>query len=82
MSQDDTPKEVILKDLEMQWKDHHHMRDQTWKTLTNSLLLFLGVVGLELKGVDNTVMILAYILVSVAGLFVFFVSLHHRLRQK
>ena len=82
MSQDATPNDAILKDLEIQWKDHHHMRDQTWKTLTNSLLLFLGVVGLELKGIDNTVMILAYILVLVAGLFGFFVSLHHRLRQK
>lgn len=82
MSQDATPNDAILKDLEIQWKDHHHMRDQTWKTLTNSLLLFLGVVGLELKGTDNTVMILAYILVLLAGLFGFFVSLHHKITAK
>ena len=23
---------ALLKDLELQWRDHHHMRDQTWKT--------------------------------------------------
>jgi hypothetical protein len=42
-------KEAIIKDLELQWKDHFHMRDQTWKTLTNSTLFFFGIVGLEIK---------------------------------
>jgi hypothetical protein len=54
-------KEAIIKDLELQWKDHLHMRDQTWKTLTNSILFFLGIVGLEIKGVGNFVMIPAYL---------------------
>jgi hypothetical protein len=75
-------KDAILKDLNIQWTDHHHMRDQTWKTLTNSLLLFLGVVGLELKGVADTVMVPAYILLTVASLSGLAVSCHHRLRQK
>lgn len=71
----------MLKDLELQWKDHFHMRDQTWKTLTNAALVFLGVVGLEIKNVGNFVMIPAYsvlILISILG---WTVASHHRVRQ-
>lgn len=73
-----------IKDLELQWHDHFHMRDQTWKTLNNSAIIFVGVVGLEIyKGTPAIVMIAAYsalILVSALG---FLVAVHHRhIQQK
>lgn len=73
--------EVLLKDLELQWKDHFHMRDQTWKTLTNTSLFFLGTVGLEIKEVGKLVMIVAYASLILATLFGIFVARQHRIRQ-
>jgi disulfide bond formation protein DsbB len=82
IAEDSLSAETIVKDLDLQWRDHFHMRDQTWKTLGNTLLFFLGTVGLEIKGVQHSVMIVAYaalILVAVLG---YFVASHHRVRQK
>jgi hypothetical protein len=59
------------------------MRDQSWKTLTNSALLFVGIVGLEIyRGAPYLAMLagyLALILVSVMG---FLVTEHHRYIQQ
>jgi len=81
MTQEDQIRKAMLKDLELQWHDHFHMRDQTWKTLTNSALLFLGVIGLEIKDVGNFVMIPAYIVVVLTAAFGWIVATHHRIRQ-
>ncbi|GEM_PF-1458664 len=82
MNEKNTPsKEALLKDLELQWKDHFHMRDQTWKTLTNTILFFLGTVGLEIKGVGKYVMIVAYVALMLVALFGWAVAAHHRIRQ-
>jgi hypothetical protein len=74
-------KEVLLKDLELQWKDHFHMRDQTWKTLTNTSLFFLGAVGLELREVGKLVMIVVYAALILATLFGILIARQHRIRQ-
>lgn len=75
-------KEEILKDLDIQWKDHFHMRDQTWKTLTNTILFFLGTIGLEFKNVEAYVMVVAYGGLILVAFFGFLVAAHHRVRQK
>lgn len=76
-------KDIYLKDMEIQWNDHFHMRDQTWKTLQYTIAIFLGVVGLQFKeGIDQNVLMtgkLALLATSVLG---FVVALHHRNRQK
>ena len=74
-------KEAIIKDLELQWRDHFHMRDQTWKTLTNSTLFFLGLVGLEIKGVGDFVMIPAYLTLVFISFVGYKIASHHRVRQ-
>ena len=79
---EENQREAIIKDLELQWKDHFHMRDQTWKTLTNSVLFFLGIVGLEIKGVGNFVMIPAYFALILISLFGYGIASHHRVRQQ
>src|SRR5438874_5531116 len=73
--------DALLMDLECQWNDHHHMRDQTWKALTNTMLFFIGVVGLEIKGVQRPVTIVAYAALILVALFGTLVAMHHRVRQ-
>ena len=75
-------KDIFLKAMEIEWNDHFHMRDQTWKTLQYSILFFLGVVGLEIKDIDKAFLKPAYIAVLITSLLGFFVALHHRRRQK
>lgn len=55
---------AISSDLQTQWQDHFHMRDQTWKVLQYSILFFLGVVGLEIKAVDTVFLVLPYVALS------------------
>jgi hypothetical protein len=57
------------------------MRDQTWKVITNSMLFFLGVVGLEIKDVSNLVIIPAYIGLVATTFAGWAVASHHRVRQ-
>ncbi len=78
----DEKSQILSNNLQIQWQDHFHMRDQTWKVLQYSILFFLGVVGLEFKEVDPIVMIPAYMAVMLTSFFGFFIALHHRRRQK
>jgi hypothetical protein len=75
-------KDIILKSMEIEWSDHFHMRDQTWKTLQYSIFFFLGVVGLEIKDIEKTFLRPAYIAVMITSFLGFWVALHHRRRQK
>lgn len=82
MEEQNAHRDAVLKDLELQWKDHFHMRDQTWKTLSNAALVFLGVVGLEIKDVGDFVMIPAYVVLLLVAILGWTVASHHRVRQK
>ena len=75
------PEDISL-DLQSQWQDHFHMRDQTWKVLQYSILFFLGVVALEIKGVDPFVLVAGYLAVFCTALSGLIIALHHRRRQK
>ena len=75
-------REDISQDLHSQWQDHFHMRDQTWKVLQYSILFFLGVVGLEIKGVDSLVLVVGYVGVVLTALSGAVIALHHRRREK
>jgi len=72
----------MLRDLELQWQDHFHMRDQTWKTLSTVALLFLGIVGLEFKDAGHFVMFPAYIVLILSTGFGWAIAAHHRDRQQ
>ena len=50
--------------------------------MTNSALLFIGIVGLEIKDLGDFVMIPAYIIVIVTAGFGCIIATHHRVRQK
>jgi hypothetical protein len=53
------------------------MRDQTWRTVTNSALIFLGVVGLEVYRVPNAIMIPAYCGLILLAYYGRLVAVHH-----
>jgi len=78
----DERKNAISSNLQTQWQDHFHMRDQTWKVLQYSILFFLGVVGLEIKQVDTVYLMLAYAAIFLTSAFGVVIALHHRRRQK
>jgi hypothetical protein len=74
---------AAIKDLELQWQDHFHMRDQTWKTLNNSALIFIGAVGADIyRGIPVVVMMAAYSAVAAVSVVGFFVAMHHRYIQQ
>ena len=77
----DEKEKAISSDLQTQWQDHFHMRDQTWKVLQYSILFFLGVVGLEIKAVDEVFLVLAYVAIILTSAFGVVIALHHRRRQ-
>ena len=41
--------ESLISTIECAWQDHHHMRDQTWKTLQMEAVLVAAVVAVEFK---------------------------------
>jgi hypothetical protein len=82
MEEHEALRQALLKDLELQWQDHFHMRDQTWKTVNNTALLFLGIVGLEIKEVGDLVMVPAYVVVILTSYFGWCVARHHRRREQ
>ncbi len=76
-------REIYLKDMEIQWNDHFHMRDQTWKTLQYTIAIFLGVVGLQFKeGIDPNILLIGKLALLATSVLGFAVALHHRNRQK
>lgn len=57
------------------------MRDQTWKSLNYSILLFVGVVGLQMKVTDKFILCLAFLAVFLTSAFGILIAIHHRRRQ-
>ncbi len=63
-----TNRSSLEKALELEWKDHHHTRDQTWKALQFVFITTVGLLTLAAKN-DNSLAIL-----SLSFLFIFFVT--------
>jgi len=78
----DDSKNAIISNLQNQWQDHFHMRDQTWKVLQYSILFFLGVVGLEIKQFDTIYLMLACAALLLTSAFGLVIACHHRRRQE
>lgn len=74
--------EALLKDLDIQWRDHHHMRDQTWRTLASTVTAFAGAIALKSQDVGPIALCAAYALATAAALIGYAVTTHHRHRQQ
>jgi hypothetical protein len=64
--------------MDLAWRDHHHMREQTWRALQIEAALAVGLVGVDWQIQNVYVTIAAGILVVVAALFGVLITLHHR----
>lgn len=78
----DSKKQAISNNLQTQWQDHFHVRDQSWKVLQCSIFFFLGVVGLEIKEMDTFILGLAYLSVLATSVFGVRIAFHHRQCQE
>lgn len=81
MCDNEIRKQAIISDLQTQWQDHFHMRDQTWKVLNYSIGFFVGLVGLVIKKPDKVLLIPLCAAVIITSLFGAFIAIHHRKRQ-
>jgi hypothetical protein len=70
--------ESIQLAMELAWRDHHHMREQTWRSLEIESALAAGLVGIDWRIQNVGVTIATGILVVVAAIFGILITLHHR----
>ncbi len=82
MPQDTIDAESVRKVLELEWQDHFHMRDQTWKTLQIEAALVLGLIGADLKFETLWVTGAIGLLIMLSAISGFMITLHHRNSQK
>lgn len=71
---DDT---AVMKCLEVEWHDHLHMRDQTWKSLNYSMVFFGGLVAAWQK-LDPIVVVVVAAAVTLITFLGFRLAMHHR----
>ncbi len=70
--------ESIRLAMDLAWRDHHHMREQTWRAVQIEAALAAGLVGIDWQIQNIYVTIAAGVLVMVASIFGVLITLHHR----
>ena len=74
--------ESVRKLLEIEWQDHFHMRDQTWKTLQINAALVIGLVGIDMKFTFVWVTTIIGLLIVLSSLSGYMITLHHMTGQR
>ncbi|MBI5374011.1 MAG: hypothetical protein HZA77_01140 [Candidatus Schekmanbacteria bacterium] len=70
--------EILLKAMELAWKDHHHARDQTWKTVQMVAVLGAGLLTIDLQYKSLLATALAALLVVLASAVGVGITWNHR----
>jgi hypothetical protein len=70
--------ESIRLAMDQAWRDHHHVRDQTWKTLYVEAAIAAGVVVVGAQIANSTATVVAGLMLIVAVMFGIQATLHHR----
>jgi hypothetical protein len=70
--------ESIRLAMDQAWRDHHHARDQTWKTLQVEVALAAGMVVVGAQIASPAATVVAGLILIVAAMFGIQVTLHHR----
>ena len=73
-----TESESVRKAMELAWRDHHHARDQTWKTIQVVAVIAGGLVALDYKYEESVPTLLAASLTIVSALFGILITWNHR----
>jgi hypothetical protein len=64
--------------MDLAWRDHHHMREQTWKALQIEAVLVAGLVGVDWQIQNVYATIAAGLLVLLVAPFGIQITLRHR----
>jgi hypothetical protein len=70
--------ESLLKAMELAWKDHHHARDQTWKTVQMVAVLGAGLLTIDLQYKSLLATALSGLLVVLAAVVGVGITWNHR----
>jgi hypothetical protein len=70
--------EARIKDLELQWQDHFHARNQTWKALSVSAALAVALIGLDWQTDEPIVTLIASLLLALVAIFGMQITIRHR----
>lgn len=78
-----TPSDDSLrKVMELAWQDHHHARDQTWKTVQIVAVLGAGLLTIDFQHKSLVFTTLAAFLVILAATVGIGITWHHRLLER
>jgi disulfide bond formation protein DsbB len=67
--------------LDIAWREHQHVRDQTWKSVQMVALVAVGLVTTDVRLANTTATIIAGVLVVLSGYWGTKIALHHRAYQ-
>ena len=70
--------ESIRLALEQAWRDHHHMRDQTWRTVQIIAVLAAGHLTIDMQFKSIFITLLSTALVCMAACFGILITKQHR----
>ncbi len=70
--------ESIRKAMELAWQDHHHARNQTWKTVQIVVVLGAGLFTVDFNYKKFLATLCAAILVIIAAIFGALITWNHR----
>ena len=70
--------ESIRLAMDLAWRDHHHMREQTWRAPQVEAALAAGLVGIDWQIQNIYVTVATGILVILASIYGVLITLHHR----
>jgi hypothetical protein len=73
-----TNSDALIAAMQAAWADHHHARDQTWKTLQMEAVLAAGLVTVDVQFHTPVATGIAALLVIIAALAGFMITLRHR----
>jgi hypothetical protein len=70
--------EARIKDLELQWQDHFHVRNQTWRALGVSMVFAVFIIGFDWFQDNAIFTIVSSILLAIIALLGMQVTIRHR----
>jgi hypothetical protein len=74
--------DALLKSLDLEWSDHRHMRDQSWKSLNFCIVLFGGIVTAFASESLGDYVIPLCVVSALFALCGRFVAAHHADKQR
>ena len=78
MNEERPTEESLRMAMDQAWRDHHHARDQTWKTVQIVAVLGAGLLSMDLVNKNLAATAFATVLVVIASAFGAGVTWNHR----